>query len=133
VLGRLCAAFELTMSRLLAQVEPEIAGLVRKVDQPIWSDPETGFRRRSVSPPAPGFECELLACELPVGARIAYPAPPRSGLEHHLYLQSGALELSVDGCVHVLAEGDCLRYRLHGASAFRVLGGQPARYILAIR
>ena len=133
VLGRLCAAFELTMSRLLAQVEPEGAGLVRRADQPTWTDPETGFRRRSVSPPSPGFECELLSCELPPGARIAYPAPPRAGLEHHLYLLSGALELSVDGCTHVLAEGDCLRYRLHGASAFTVLGERPARYVLAIR
>jgi transcriptional regulator with XRE-family HTH domain len=133
VLGRLCAAFELTMSRLLAQVEPDGAGLVRKADQPVWTDPETGFRRRSLSPPSPGLECELLACELPPGAHIAYPAPPRAGLEHHLYLRSGALELTVDGHTHVLAEEDCLRYRLHGASAFRVLGERPARYILAIR
>ena len=133
VLGRLCAAFELTMSRLLAYVELDRPALVPRKDQPVWIDPETGFRRRSISPPSPDFECELLQCELPAGAQISYPYPPREGLEHHLYLDSGTLEMSVDGLVHTLSAGDCLRYRLHGASTFRVLLRRPARYFLVIR
>jgi transcriptional regulator with XRE-family HTH domain len=133
VLGRLCAAFELTMSRLLAQVEANSPALLTQRDQPVWVDPETGFRRRSISPPAPDFECEVLQCELPAGARIVYPSTPRRGLEHHLYLEAGALELTVDGRVHTLAPGDCLRYRLYGASEFRVLRARPARYFLVIR
>ncbi|HYZ73086.1 MAG TPA: XRE family transcriptional regulator [Chthoniobacterales bacterium] len=133
VLGKLCAAFELTMSRLLAYVESDLPALVPRNAQPVWIDPETGFRRQSVSPPSPDFECELLQCELPGGAQIDYPFPPRQGLEHHLYLESGALELSVDGSTHRLVEGDCLRYRLHGASSFRVLNRRPARYFLVIR
>ena len=133
VLGKLCAAFELTMSRLLAYVESDLPALVPRNAQPVWIDPETGFRRRSISPLSPDFECELLRCELPAGARIDYPLPPRQGLEHHLYLESGALELRVDGSTHRLAEGDCLRYRLHGASSFRVLNRRPAQYFLVIR
>lgn len=132
VLGRLAAAYGLTMSRLLAQVEGEPPALVPRATQPVWVDPATGFRRRSVSPPAPGFDCELLECELPAGAEIAYPMPPRAGLEHHLHLVAGRLEVTVDGAAHVLEPGDCLRYRLHGASAFRVIEG-PARYLLVIR
>ena len=133
LLGRLCAAFGLTMSRLLAQIELDHPALLPRDAQPVWVDPETGFRRRSISPPSHDFECELLQCELPAGAEIVYPAPPRPGLEHHLYLDSGALELSVDARVYRLAKGDCLRYRLHGASAFKVLQGRPARYFLVIR
>ena len=133
VLGKLCAAFELTMSRLLAYVESDLPALVPRNAQPVWIDPETGFHRRSISPPSPDFECELLQCELPAGAQIDYPLPPRQGLEHHLYLESGALELRVDGSTHRLGEGDCLRYRLHGASSFRVLNRRPARYFLVLR
>jgi transcriptional regulator with XRE-family HTH domain len=133
VLGRLCAAFELTMSRLLAQVEPDPPALVPREAQPLWIDPETGYRRRSVSPPATGFDCEFLSCEMPAGTEIAYPAPPRPGLEHHLHLVSGSLELTLDGSAHCLREGDCLRYKLHGASAFRALGDAPVRYFLVIR
>ena len=133
VLGRLCAAFELTMSRLLADVESDHPALVPQKAQPVWIDPETGFRRRSISPPSPDFECEFLQCELQPGAQIAYPLPPRQGLEHHLYLESGALEMNVNGSVYRVSEGDCLRYRLHGASSFKVLNRRAARYFLVVR
>lgn len=133
VLGRLCAAYGLTMSRLLAQVEASSAALVARKDQPVWTDPATGFRRRSLSPPASDFDCELLECELPAGVQIAYDAPARAGLEHHLYLRSGALEITVDGRSYKLAAGDCLRYRLFGASDFRTPRGRGAQYLLVIR
>jgi len=64
---------------------------------------------------------------------IDYPLPPRPGLEHHLYLLEGALELTIEGNVHRLSPGDCLRYKLFGASRFRALGRRAARYVLALR
>ena len=79
------------------------------------------------------FDCELLSCELPVGARIDYPLPPRLGLEHHLFLTDGALELTVEGTVHRLHAGDCLRFKLMGPSRFVANGQRPARYILVLR
>jgi transcriptional regulator with XRE-family HTH domain len=132
VLGRLAAAFGITMSRLLAEVEGQGAALVRAADQAVWSDPETGFRRRGVSPPAAGLAAELIEGELPAGAEIRYEASPRPGLEHHLYLLAGGLELEVEGCAHRLSPGDCLRWRLYGPSRFLSLGPGPARYVLAL-
>jgi transcriptional regulator with XRE-family HTH domain len=132
VLGRLAGAHGLTFSRLIAEIETEAPALVARADQREWIDPATGFRRRSVSPPSPDFDCELLQCELPAGALIDYPLPPRPGLEHHLYLQEGALELTIEGAVHQLSAGDCLRYKLFGASRFRALGHRPARYVLGV-
>src|ERR1700744_533624 len=67
LLGRLCAAFGRTMSRLLAEGEAEPPQLVRHDAQTLWVDPETGFRRRGVSPPAIGFAAELIGGELPPG------------------------------------------------------------------
>jgi transcriptional regulator with XRE-family HTH domain len=133
LLGRLCAAFEMTMSRLLAEVESDHSALVLRDDQPLWIDPGTGFRRRSVSPPSPDFACELLRCELPAGTQIHYPAAPRAGLEHHLYMLSGTLELTVDGRTHVLSQGDCLRYHLHGPSAFKAGAQESVHYVLVLR
>ena len=46
VLGKLCAVYGLTMSRLMHMVEQEFAPVVRADAQAVWSDPETGFRRR---------------------------------------------------------------------------------------
>lgn len=132
VLGRLAAAFGLTMSRLLAEVERQGAALVRAADQPVWTDPETGFRRRGVSPPAPGLAAEMIEGELPAGAEIRYEASPRPGLEHHLYLLAGALELEVEGRAHRLSPGDALRWRLYGQSRYLSLGPGAARYVLAL-
>ena len=114
-------------------IEGVATALVARADQPEWIDPATGFRRRSVSPPSRDFECEVLQCELPTGARIDYPLPPRLGLEHHLYLQDGALELTIEGHVHRMSAGDCLRYKLMGASSFLAAGRRPARYILVLQ
>jgi transcriptional regulator with XRE-family HTH domain len=131
VLGRLCPAYGLTMSRLLAQVETTVA-LVTAKDQPVWTDPASGFRRQQVSPPSSDFDCELLKCELPPQAHLTYDAPPRQGLEHHLYLLAGALEVTIEGQHHKLSAGDCLRYRLYGASEFKT-AKRGAQYLLVVR
>jgi transcriptional regulator with XRE-family HTH domain len=132
VLGKLCAAYGLTMSRLMRMVEDDFVPLVRRADQAVWTDPETGFRRRSVSPPAQSLAGELLECELPPNTRISYDAPPRPGLEHYLHLIEGQLEITVDGHAHRLEVGDCLRYQLFGASAFTTGSDSGARYFLFI-
>lgn len=130
VLGRLCAAHGLAMSRLMHLVEDDFASLVRRAAQPVWRDPESGFRRRSVSPPARTLAGEALECELEPGTQIAYPRPPRPGLEHHLVLLEGQLTVSVEAHTHDLLAGDCLRYQLSGPSAFATPAGCGARYLL---
>jgi transcriptional regulator with XRE-family HTH domain len=132
VLGKLCGAYGLTMSRLMRMVEDDFVPLVRRADQPVWTDPETGFRRRSVSPPAQSLAVEVLECELQPNTRISYDRPPRPGLEHYLHLVEGHLEITVDGGTHRLAAGDCLRYQLFGASAFATASDSGARYFLFI-
>ena len=130
VLGRLCAAYGMTLSRLMHMVEDGFEPLVRRNAQPVWSDNSAGFRRRSVSPPAQTLVGEALECELKPGARLAYDDPPRPGLEHHLLLLAGRLALSVDGKTYDLKPGDCLRYQLFGASTFAASERSGARYIL---
>jgi transcriptional regulator with XRE-family HTH domain len=132
VLGRLCAAFGLTLSRLMIMVEEGFAPVVRASEQPVWVDPETGFARHAVSPPAHALRGEVLDCKLPPGVRLAYDRPPRQGLEHHLVMTEGDLMLTVDGVRHVLAAGDCLRYQLQGASLFETPAATGARYFLFI-
>ena len=130
VLGKLCAAYGLTMSRLMHMVEGDFRPLVRRDAQPVWADPEVGFRRRSVSPPSQTLAAEALECELEPGTRIAYDEPPRPGLEHHLVLLDGALTIAVGGQTHELGPGDCLRYQLFGPSTFTTPGHSGARYVL---
>jgi transcriptional regulator with XRE-family HTH domain len=129
-LGRLCAAYGRTLSSLIAEIEPDGQDLMPRAGQPAWTDPETGLVRRSVSPPTVGYRVELVECLLPAGAVIHYPAPPIVGLEHHLWVLEGRLELTLDGIRHPLAAGDCLRYRLTGSSQFEA--PVAARYVIAL-
>lgn len=132
VLGKLCAAYGLTLTRLLAPVEQGFPAVVRRADQLVWSDPDAGFVRRAVSPPAEALTAEMLLCELRPGARLSYDGPPVAWQEHHLLLLDGALEVTLDGTAHLLAAGDCLRYRLFGPSAFHAVGDASAIYVLAL-
>ena len=132
VLGRLCAAHGLTMSRLMLMVEDDFVPLVRRDAQTVWTDPSVGFRRRSLSPPAQTLAGEALECELEPATHIPYKEPPRPGLEHHLLLLEGRLTVSLAERRYKLQPGDCLRYQLFGPSAFTTPKDRGARYLLFI-
>jgi transcriptional regulator with XRE-family HTH domain len=132
VLGKLAAAYGLTISRLMHMVEDDFAPLIRRDAQPVWSDPGIGFKRRSISPPAQTLSAEVLECALEPGTRIAYDQPPRRGLEHHLLLIEGRLDITLDGQSHALHPGDCLRYQLFGASTFATPADSGAKYLLVV-
>ncbi|MFI2411185.1 helix-turn-helix domain-containing protein [Streptomyces sp. NPDC018947] len=132
VLNRLCAVYGRTMSRLLSEVEAEPALLVRSADQPLWEDRAAGFTRRSVSPPHAGLRGELVEGRLTPGADIAYDRPPVPGLEQHIWVLEGALEVTAQDVVHDLGTGDCLRLRVWGPTRFRCAGPADARYALAV-
>ncbi len=131
-LGRLCAAYDLPMSRLLMMVEDSFDPKIPLERQTEWSDPETGYTRRAVSPPANGLNAEVVEGHLPRNTVITYDTPPKSGQEHHLILIDGALTLTVDGTPHSLSAGDCLRYHLSGPTRFETGVARGARYLLVL-
>ncbi|UCM90261.1 helix-turn-helix domain-containing protein [Streptomyces marincola] len=130
MLGKLCTVYERTMSRLLSEVEREPPGPVPAGSQAVWTDAATGFVRRSVSPPHAGLRGEVMEGRLREGAVITYEAPPVPGLEHHVWVLDGAVEVTVGEETHALGEGDCLRFRLWGPSGYRCPGPGDARYVL---
>ncbi|GAA3447164.1 helix-turn-helix domain-containing protein [Planomonospora venezuelensis] len=132
LLGRLCAAYGRTMSRLLSEVESEPPQLVRAGQQPVWRDEASGFVRRSVSPPHAGLRGEVVEGVLHPGSDISYEGPPVPGLEQHIWVLDGTLEVTADGHVHEVRAGDCLRFRLWGRSRFRCPGPGPVRYALVV-
>ncbi|MGW6054525.1 helix-turn-helix domain-containing protein [Streptomyces sp. NPDC055189] len=132
LLNRLCAVYGRTMSQLLSEVEAEPALLVRAAEQSVWTDSASGFVRRSVSPPHAGLRGELVEGRLEPGADVAYDRPPVPGLEQHIWVLDGALEVTVQGEAHALDTGDCLRFRVWGATRFRCPGERAVRYALAV-
>jgi transcriptional regulator with XRE-family HTH domain len=132
VLGKLCAAYGLPMSRLIRMVEENFVPLIPRGEQPVWTDQTIGFQRRSVSPPAQTLAGEVLECELKPGTQITYGRSSRPGLEHHLLMLEGRLQISIEDKTYKLRPGDCLRYQISGPSSFATPEDSAARYLLFI-
>ncbi|MEV6543902.1 helix-turn-helix domain-containing protein [Streptomyces sp. NPDC051665] len=132
LLNRLCGVYGRTMSQLLSEVEAEPALLVRAAEQPVWEDRASGFVRRSVSPPHTGLRGELVEGRLRAGADLAYDRPPVPGLEQHIWVLEGALDVTAQDTEHHLDAGDCLRLRVWGPTRFRCPGPDDVRYVLAV-
>ena len=131
LLGRVCSAYGMTQSRLLAEVEtgPQ-AAVVRAADQPVWRDESSGFTRRVVSPPHTGLRAEVIEGTLRAGADIAYDRPTVEGLEQHVWVLTGELRLTVGDTLHSLWPGDCLRFRLWSSTRFQNRGPADVSYVI---
>jgi transcriptional regulator with XRE-family HTH domain len=132
MLTTLCAEFGWTLSRLMADAEDGVSSVIHKGDQMTWTDPQTGYTRRLVSPPDAQMKGELVEIEIPAGGVVSYERPALPGLEHHLWMLGGALHLTVWAESQWLEAGDCARYRLFGPSRFECVGDAPVRYLLSI-
>lgn len=132
MLGKLCTVHGWTLSRLMADAETRPPNLVRAAEQAEWTDPESRYRRRVVSPPAPELRGELVEVRIPAGALVSFDASPIAGLEHHLWMLDGTLTLDVEGLRFQLRAGDCLRYLLAGPTRFQATGKRAARYLVAM-
>ena len=130
-LGRLASALALPLSQLLAPLDSDFPPLIRHADQRVWTDTTHGFTRRTLSPPSGQLKLEMIECSIEPFQHITYDNPALPDHEHHLTLLSGALFITVDGMKYSLNAGDCLRYRLRGASSFET-NSLPAHYIIAM-
>jgi transcriptional regulator with XRE-family HTH domain len=131
LLGRLSAAFGLTLSELIARAEGDDRRLVRAAEQPTWTDPVSGYRRRAVSPAA-GAPLELIEVELPPGAEVAFPADTYAFIHQQLWVLDGQLRFHEGSVVHELDTGDCLQLGPPAACVFVNPTDLPCRYLVAL-
>jgi transcriptional regulator with XRE-family HTH domain len=107
LLVKVAAAFGLPLSLLLARAEGEASRLARAEEQQRWQDPESGYRRRAVSPPSDGL-LQLTEVELPAGARLSFPAAAYTFIHQQIWILDGTLTFHEGTTVHRLGPGDCL-------------------------
>ncbi|MDR6304059.1 transcriptional regulator with XRE-family HTH domain [Nitrobacter vulgaris] len=107
LLGKLTGAFGLSMSALMARAEVRQGRMLRKADQPVWTDPETGYVRRHVSPRS-DMPLDLVQVALPAGKAVPMPASAYAFLRQLIWVLEGEL-VFVEGEVrHEMKQGDCL-------------------------
>ena len=131
LLGRLSAALGLTLSELVARAEGSEERLVRREDQPTWTDPETGYTRRTVSPGG-GRHLDLVEVELPPGARVDYPREAYTFTQHQIWVLGGRLRFEEGAHSHDLEVGDCLELGVAAACAFVNATDEVCRYLVVV-
>ena len=131
LLGRLSGALGLTLSELIARAEHAESRLARAAEQPVWTDPDSGYTRRAISPAA-GGPLELVEVTLPAGAEVAYPADTYAFIHQQLWVLSGTLRFVEGATVHELAEGDCLQLGPPVDCVFINPARRACRYLVAL-
>jgi transcriptional regulator with XRE-family HTH domain len=131
LLGRLSAAFGLTLSALLAEAEPPHRGPVRAADQPVWRDPATGYIRRQVAA-SPTIPLELVEVDLPPGAAVSFPAASYRGMAHVIWVLAGRLTFVEGEITHALLPGDSLEFGPPADCTYRNDGAASCRYLVVL-
>jgi transcriptional regulator with XRE-family HTH domain len=108
ILGRLSGAFGISISTLLANAESDSRRLLRREEQQVWTDPETGYVRRAVSPVA-GAPLQLVEVDLPPRTKLTFPASAYRFLHQQIWILSGRLIFREGSNEHDLRKGDCLQ------------------------
>jgi transcriptional regulator with XRE-family HTH domain len=130
VLARIAAAFGVTLAELLTHDRDE-AQRVAAADQPVWTDPDTGYVRRQVfvSRTVP---LELVEVMLPAGRAVAIPASAYGLARHVLWVLEGQVEIKDGDQVVELAAGDRFRFGPPADRVYRNSTDQPCRYLMAL-
>ncbi|MGK9165425.1 XRE family transcriptional regulator [Inquilinus limosus] len=131
LLGKLSGAFGLSMSTLMARAEMQQGRLSRRADQPVWTDPQTGYVRRHVSPRT-DLPLDLVRIDLPAGREVPMPASAYAFQRQLIWVLDGEL-VFIEGAVrHEMREGDCLELGPPADCVFRNEGGRPCAYAVVV-
>jgi len=131
LLGRLSSGLGMTLSELVARAEHSGSRLVRREEQSVWTDPDTGYQRRAVSP-ASGRPLELVEVVLPGNAEVFYPAEAYTFIHQHIWLLEGRLRFREGDTEHELEAGDCVQLGTPAKCGFINPTDKPCRYLVAL-
>ncbi|MEU6509012.1 XRE family transcriptional regulator [Streptomyces sp. NPDC046942] len=136
VLGKLSAAFQLSVASLLALAEgaPDdtqgASGVRRPADTAEWRDPATGYRRRQIT--GPRFPAEIAEIHLPAGARVPYPAAAFAFVRQVVWVLDGRLTFHDGDTVHELGAGDTIELGEPAERVFTNTTGSECRYAVIL-
>jgi transcriptional regulator with XRE-family HTH domain len=133
VLDKLSAGLGVTLASLFEDpADAPASPLARVAEQPLWTDPGSGYVRRNVSPALPS-PIQLVDVRFPAGQRVAYAEAARDDVVHQqVWMIDGVMSLSVGDTTWRLEAGDCLAMTLDSPLVFHNPGPREARYLVAL-
>ncbi len=132
LLVKICGGLGISLSALFAATEKPASPLSRRADQPTWRDPASHYLRRNVSPPGTGSSVEIAEIEFPPGGSVAFDNQRIAGMDQHIWVLDGTLELELGDEAFRLETGDCLMMRFGRPVRFRNPTARPVRYAVIV-
>jgi transcriptional regulator with XRE-family HTH domain len=132
VLDKLSAALGVTVASLFEQSTEAPSPVSRVKDQPVWTDPGSGYVRRNLSP-AVYSPIQLVEVSFPAGQRVAYETTTRDvDVHQQVWIIEGVMEVTVGESQWTLDAGDCLAMRLDQPISYHNPTAKPARYLVSL-
>jgi transcriptional regulator with XRE-family HTH domain len=132
VLDKLSAALGVTVASLFEKPADAPSPVSRAGDQPVWTDPASGYIRRNLSP-AVYSPIQLVEVSFPAGQRVAYETSAREvDVHQQVWIIEGEMEVTVGDTQWHLSSGDCLAMRLAQPITYHNPSGTVARYLVAL-
>ena len=133
VLEKIATGLGVTLASLFEDSNVPADPVSHRADRTPWRDPQSGYIRRNISPANFPSPLQIVAVELPAGARVAYETGAREvSIHQQIWVQEGTIEVTVGKVTHRLGEDDCLAMQLTEPVAFLNPTRKLARYIVVI-
>ena len=130
VLDKLCGGLGMTLSTLFAR--DATSPLSRRADQLIWTDPQSGYVRREVTPAGIAAGFKVVDVEFPAGAEVRLEKSRNRSIEQCVWVLEGEMEIDLPGNTYGLSAGDCLAMSPDEGIVFRNRTDRPARYAVIL-
>jgi transcriptional regulator with XRE-family HTH domain len=102
-------------------------------NQAEWTDPATGYRRRTLTPATAAQPLQLSEIRFPAGKRVTFENAFGASLVHQqIWMLQGHLEITLGREPTRLAAGDCMAMTLDRPITFHNPGVKDARYVVAV-
>ncbi len=133
VLEKIAAGLGVPLATLFDDTDAPANPLSRPAERTAWRDPQSGYVRRNISPANFPSPIQIVEVILPAGATVAYETGAREVTIHQqIWVQEGAIELTVGNVTYPLTADDCLAMQLNVPTTFRNSTDKPARYLVVI-
>jgi transcriptional regulator with XRE-family HTH domain len=133
LLEKIATGLGCTLGQLFDDAAAPPSPVSRSAERVRWQDPESGYRRRNISPPAFPSPIRIVDVNFPAGAVVAFETSRRDAdVAQQIWVLSGLLEVTVGDVTHKLEPDDCLAMKLDVPVTFRNRTRKEARYVVVL-
>ncbi len=115
VLEKLANGLEVPLTKIFTNetTSPSPQPFICRNEQAEWQDPETGYVRRTVSPPNLKLPFQIVEIEFPPHARITYEISESSKVvQQQIWVVEGQIDIQLGKNSYALGEGGLLSYAI---------------------